>query len=195
MHVLVACEFSGVVREAFIARGHDAWSCDLMPALWLGDPSGRHVTGDVRPLLRRRWDLVIAHPPCTYLTSSGVQFLNRPGRRDKMRKGVEFFRRCLDANSPRVCVENPLMCGEALRLLGVKPSQTVHPWQFGHGEKKTTCLWLRGLPNLAPTNMVDGREERNRNIPSGRNRGRLRSITYAGIAAAMGEQWGAGAGD
>lgn len=191
MRVLVACEFSGVVREAFLERGHDAWSCDILPPLYLGDPSGRHLMQDVRPLLRKRWDLVIAHPPCTYLTNSGVQFLGRSGRRAAMGRGARFFLECLAANAPRVCVENPVPHGEARALIG-RYTQTVQPYQFGHSVKKITGLWLKGLPPLVPTKVVANPRTCRSPTEGGPSpeRKRQRSITYSGIAAAMADQWG-----
>ncbi len=194
MRVLVACEFSGIVRNAFLLRGHDAISCDLEPG-WR-KPYDRHVVGDVRPLLRQRWDLVIAHPPCTYLCHSGIRWLNDGGRRKKRLKGCEFFLECLDANSPKVCVENPVMLGGCLDLIGERPTQTVQPYEFGHCETKRTCLWLRGLPKLNPTTNLKGKTA---DLPKsvsqrmwwgGSRSSRTRSITYYGIARAMAEQWG-----
>lgn len=190
MRVLVACEFSGVVRNAFLERGHDAYSCDLYPS---SGHRGRHRRQDVRPLLREEWDLVIAHPPCTYLCLANTSvFPRQPWRLDRVKPAAEFFMACLDANSPRVCVENPRMHRAAMELVGARYSQIIHPWQFGHGEKKETALWLKGLPRLLPTKIVDGREERVRRIARSPSRGRLRSITYHGIAQAMAEQWGSG---
>lgn len=189
MRVLVACEFSGIMREAFLRRGHDAYSCDFRFSAFYR--SSRHVVGDVRPLLRQPWDLVIAHPPCTYLCNSGVRWLNeRPGRRDKMKKAAAFFMECLNANAPRVCVENPIQHGEAKALIGQAYSQVIQPWQFGHGETKATCLWLKGLPPLVPTDVVEGREQRVFKMGPGGARGMLRSLTFHGIAKAMAEQWG-----
>jgi hypothetical protein len=189
MRVLVACEWSGVLRDAFRRRGHEAYSCDLLDSAC---PPGLHFKRDVRPLLHEPWDLVIAHPPCTYLTNSGVQFIDRPGRRSNMRKGLSLFVACLAANAPRVCVENPLMCGEARRALGIKHSQIIQPYMFGHPEKKATCLWLIGLPPLVPTDpLPPPYSEANRNISeSNPNRSRDRSITYVRVANAMADQWG-----
>jgi hypothetical protein len=189
MKVLVACEWSGVVRDAFRRRGHEAYSCDLLDSAC---PAGLHFRCDVRPLLRKNWDLVIAHPPCTYLADSGARYLNRPGRRDKMYEGVKLFVACLLANAPRVCVENPRMCGEAARIIGVPHSQIVHPYMFGEPVKKATCLWLVGLPKLVPFDALDPREatESNRNMSPSPQRSRERSITYVRIARAMAEQWG-----
>ena len=187
MKVLVACEFSGVVRDAFIARGHDAISCDLLPS----DTPGPHVQGDVRPLLREPWDLVIAHPPCTYLCNSGVRWLHSDHARwEKLDEAAVFFRACLDANALHVAVENPVMHGHARERVGRGHSFSVHPWQFGHGETKRTCFWTRGLPSLVPTNVVSGREQRIHKMTPGPDRWKARSLTFTGIAEAMADQWG-----
>lgn len=190
MRVLVACEFGGRVRDAFLRAGHDAWSCDLRPSWSRAD---RHVRGDARPLLREPWDLVIAHPPCTYLTQSGVQFLGRRGRRERMAAACRFFNACLTANAPRVCVENPVMHGEARALVGAAHAQIVHPWQFGEADRKRTCLWLKNLPPLRPTCVLDPSTvpQANRNLSPSPRRWMLRSLTYWGVARAMAEQWGA----
>lgn len=148
MRVLVACEFSGAVRDAFIALGHDAMSCDLLPT----EAPGPHHEGDVRDVLGNSWDLMVAHPPCTYLTNSGVRWLHtKPGRWEQMREGAEFFRELLNAPIPRVAVENPIMHGYAREIVGRRADQIIHPWQFGHLESKATGLWLRGLPPLIST--------------------------------------------
>ena len=193
MRILIACEYSGIVRDAFIARGHDAVSCDLLPT----ESPGPHIEGDARPLLRERWDMVIAHPPCTFLANSGVRWLVNPGgadaerakflRRRDMEKAADFFRACLDANAPSVAVENPVIHGHA-RL--PKPSFTVQPWQFGHGECKRICFWTRGLPPLRPTKIVEGRAQRVANMAPGPHRQKERARFYPGIAAAMADQWG-----
>lgn len=189
MRVLVACEFSGRVRDAFLEMGHDAWSCDLQPS-WSRE--GRHVTGDVRPLLREPWDLVIAHPPCTYLTKLGAPHNARnPRRRERMGPAAEFFRRCLDSNAPRVCVENPVMLREATALVG-PPTQTIQPYWFGDHESKATCLWLKNLPPLRPTEVVRPVYQNNLRHSTGSRleKARRRSVTYWGVARAMAEQWG-----
>jgi len=187
MKVLVACEFSGVVRDAFSALGHDAWSCDLLPT----DSPGNHIRGDVIEFIGDGWDLMIAHPPCTYLSNSGVRWLyEQYGRWEKMREGAEFFKALLNAPIPRIAVENPVMHKYAVEVIGRRQDQTVQPWQFGHGETKRTCLWLKGLPHLVPTNVVDGREARVHMMPPSEDRWKLRSITYPGIAEAMASQWG-----
>lgn len=186
MTVLVACECSGIVRDAFIQAGHDAISCDLQDT----ERPGPHVVGDVRPMLRERWDLVIAHPPCTRICNSGVSWLEKRGLWQDMRDAVEFFRECLAANAPRVAVENPIPHGYAAELIGRRYSQIIHPWQFGHGETKATCLWLNGLPRLRPTAIVKGRVQRLHRLPPGPDRAKERSRTYQGIADAMAAQWG-----
>lgn len=186
MNVLVACECSGIVRDAFIAAGHNAMSCDLQET----ERPGPHIVGDVLPLLRERWDLVIAHPPCTRLCNSGVAWLEKRNLWNDMRQGAKFFMDCLNANAPRVCVENPIPHGYAMAIIREPYSQVIQPWMFGHGETKATCLWLRGLPTLRPTRIVDGKEQRLHRLPPGPERAKERSRTYPGIAAAMAEQWG-----
>lgn len=196
LRVLVACEFSGTVREAFLARGHDAWSCDLLPD---ERGSNRHIRGDVREILDARWDMVIvAHPPCTRLCNSGVRWLDEPppGRTraemwDELREGAELFSTLWNAPARHVAVENPVMHRHAKQLIRgyAPPAQSVQPWQFGHPETKRTCLWLRGLPALRPTNVVAGREPRVHRMPPSPTRWRERSRFFAGIAAAMAEQW------
>lgn len=194
MKVLIGCEFSGVVRRAFRARGHDAWSCDLLPA---DDDSPFHIQGNVLPLLSQGWDLGIMHPPCTYLCRSGWHWVNRPDcaipplkgepRRRAAKEAAEFFKKLLNAPIEKVAVENPRpICHVNLP----PPTQIIHPWQFGHGELKTTGLWLRGLRPLVPTNIVEGREARIHKMPPGEKRGKERSRFYPGIADAMAEQWG-----
>lgn len=196
MKVLVACEFSGVVRDAFLERGHDAMSCDLLPT----DRPGPHYQGDVRDVLGDGWDLMIAHPPCTYLTLSGVWLLHRdPDRWDRMREAASFFAELYNAPIPRVCVENPVMHRYAREAAGIpKATQYVQPWQFGHPETKMTGLWLRGLPKLRETNNVYDDmmrlppRERHRLalLPPSPDRWKIRSTTFPGIAAAMADQWG-----
>lgn len=203
MRVLVACEFSGTVREAFRALGHDAWSCDLLPA---EDGSPFHWRGDVLELLENTrsdpefwppFDLMVAHPPCTYLAVSGLHWnKRRPERAAKTAEAYEFFMALWNAAVPRVCMENPIGC---MSRLWRKPDQIVQPWQFGHDASKATCLWPRGLPLLRPTNVLEGgRKARRANqtasgqnrLPPSPDRWKLRSITYPGIAAAMAGQWG-----
>jgi len=198
MRVLVACEYSGTVRDAFIARGHDAMSCDLLPT----DTPGPHYQGDVLDVLGDGWDLMIAHPPCTYLTNSGVVWLHRDsGRWAHLDEAAAFFRLLLEADIPKICVENPIMhkYGKE-RIGGVKQSQVVQPWMFGHLEQKATCLWLKQLPNLVPTDNVRSdmlklptrERQRLHYLPPSKDRWKLRSTTYQGIADAMAEQWGGG---
>lgn len=189
MRVLVACEFSNRVRDAFLRRGHDAYSCDLQRADHPNPNWRRHIRGGVRPLLRERWDLVIAHPPCTYLCNSGVRWIHeRDGRLELVKEGAAFFLECLNTNAPRVCVENPTMHKYAWQYIKQEPTQAIHPWQFGEPESKRTCLWLRGLPSLIPTRIVGGRLNRNGQIVRvGSNN---RSRTYQGVANAMVAQWG-----
>ncbi len=193
MRVLVACEFSGIVRNAFLKLGHDAYSCDIRYDWSETAGRHRHTRGDVRPLLRRPWDLVIAHPPCTYLCNSGVRWLFNDGSRitqrwEYMEAACIFFKQCLNANAPMVCVENPIMHCYASTAIGVRYTQIIHPWQYGHGETKATCLWLKGLPRLRPTEIVPGRCPRIHTM-STRNRSKERSVTYGGIALAMATQW------
>lgn len=182
MRVLVACEFSGVVRRAFRMRGHDAWSCDLLPA---DDKSPYHLQCDVLTILDQKWDLMIAHPPCTYLCVSGAHLFKH--RRHEQNDALRFVRKLLDAPIPKICLENPIgIISTRFR----KHTQVIHPWQFGHGETKTTCLWLKGLKTLKPTNIVSGRQQRLYNLAPSKNRWKIRSTTFTGIAEAMAEQWG-----
>jgi hypothetical protein len=195
MRVLVACEYSGRVRDAFIAKGHDAMSCDLLPT----DVVGPHHQGDVFDLDLTQFDLMVAHPPCTYLTNAGVTWLHRdPSRWAKLDDGAAFFKRLLEVPIPRICVENPIMHKYAKeRIGGVKQTQVVQPWMFGHMEQKATCLWLKGLPPLTPTNNVkeammalpDNQRQRLHYLPPGPDRWKLRSTTYQGVADAMAAQW------
>lgn len=187
MRVLVACEYSGVVREAFRARGHEAWSCDLLPA---DDGNQYHHQGDALPLLCEDWDLLIAHPPCTRLCNSGVRWLHERDLWDDMREGANLFLDFLNAPIPRIAVENPVMHKHAREIIGRGPDFTIQPWQFGHGEVKRTCFWTKGLPPLQPTNIVEGRAPRVHHASPGKDRWKERSTTLPGIAAAMAEQWG-----
>lgn len=201
MRVLVACEFSGKVRDAFIKAGHDAWSCDLLPGE--GEFTHKHLWGDVLELFKgepfRKWDLMIAHPPCTYLSNSGVCWLHKqPERWDKMREGAEFFKKLLNAPIPLIAVENPIMHKYAKEIIGMEQTQVIQPYMFGHTERKATCLWLKGLPPLVPTNNVKeemeklpkNQAQRLHYLPPSKDRWKLRSTTYDGIANAMAEQWG-----
>ena len=195
--ILIACEFSGTVRDAFRARGHDAKSCDLLP-----DEAGsnHHIRGDVRDILHDGWDmLIVAHPPCTRLCNSGVRWLSTPppGRERaelwrELDEGAALFSTLWNAPIPRIAVENPVMHRHAKeRIVGYRdPAQSVQPWQFGHGETKRTCLWLKDLPPLIPTDVVSGREQRVHRMPPGPDRWRERSRFFPGIAAAMADQWG-----
>ncbi len=183
MRVLVACEFSGVVRRAFRNRGHDAWSCDLLPAEDGG--SAYHYSGDVRDILHDRWDLMIAHPPCTHLSVSGARWFK--DKQEEQAEALDFVRALMEAPIPRIAIENPIsIISSRIR----KPDQIIQPWQFGHGETKATCLWLKNLPKLVPTNIVEGREARVHRMPPGPDRWKERSRTFEGIAAAMADQWG-----
>ena len=181
MKVLVACEFSGVVRDAFLAGGHDAMSCDLLPS----EVPGPHHQGNVLDILGDGWDLMIAHPPCTHLAVSGARWFK--DKQYEQAAALEFVRDLLAAPIPMIALENPIsVISTKIR----KPDQIIHPWQFGHGETKKTCLWLKGLPLLEPTDIVDGREPRVHRMPPGPDRWKRRSKTFPGIAAAMAEQWG-----
>ena len=195
MKVLVACEYSGAVRDAFIAAGHDAMSCDLLPT----DSPGPHYQGDVFDIISDGWDLMVAHPPCTYLTNAGVSWLYRKeGRWEQMREGAEFFRKLLEAPIPKIAVENPIMHKYAKEIIGSGQSQVVQPWMFGHTEQKGTGLWLKNLPLLQPTHNVKdemmqlpvAERQRIHYLPPSPDRWKLRSTTYRGIAQAMASQWG-----
>ena len=185
----MACEYSNRVRDAFLAQGCDAYSCDLRNALCPNKSWKRHIVADVRPLLLQRWDLVIAHPPCTYLANSGSRYLyEKPGRWQKMLEGVQFFNLCLTANAKRVVVENPIMHKYGRELISWPYTQIIQPWQFGDNESKATCLWIKGLPELKPTH------SRPQRVLQSIHQGTLirkqdRSITFQGIADAMAAQW------
>ena len=183
MIVLVACEYSGIVRNAFIAAGHDAMSCDLLPT----EQAGPHYQGDVRDALCGQWDLMIAHPPCTHLAVSGARHFPAKVADGRQQAALDFVRLLMAAPIPMIAVENPIsIISSKIR----KPDQILQPWQFGHGETKATCLWLKNLPRLIPTQIVSGREQRVHKMPPGPDRWRERSRTYPGIAAAMAAQWG-----
>jgi len=196
MRVLVACEYSGRVRDAFIARGHDALSCDLLPT----DTPGPHYIGNVQDILADHWDMMIAHPPCTYLCSSGLHWnTRRPGRAQLTEDALEFVRMLMDAPIARIAIENPTGC-ISTRIR--KPDQAIHPYQYGHDASKKTCLWIKNLPLLRPTQyveprIVDGKNRWANQTDSGQNRltpspdrWKIRSETYKGIARAMASQWG-----
>jgi len=181
VRVLVACEFSGVVRDAFIHIGHDAVSCDLLPT----ESDGPHYRGDVMDILGDGWDLMVAHPPCTHLASSGARWFK--GKGAEQAAALDFVRALMAAPIPRIAIENPIgVISTRVR----KPDQIIQPWQFGHGETKATCLWLKNLPLLVPTQVVSGRDDRIHRLPQTKDRWKLRSLTYSGIAAAMAGQWG-----
>jgi hypothetical protein len=184
MKVLIACEYSGVVRDAFIAQGHDAMSCDLLPT----DVDGPHYQGDVRDVIDYPWDLMIAHPPCTDLSVSGARHFAEKKKDGRQQASASFFMWLVRQEQiPRIAIENPVCIMSSLYR---KPDQIIQPWMFGHGETKATCLWLKGLPLLVPTNIVDGRDDRIHKMPPSADRWKLRSTTYLGIASAMAEQWG-----
>jgi hypothetical protein len=180
--LLLACEESGVVRDAFIKKGHDAMSCDLLPTR----RPGPHYQGDVRDILDDDWDGIIAFPPCTDLAVSGARWFKEKRADGRQQRSIEFF--MLFANHPckKKSIEQPI---GIMSTLWRKPDQIIQPWQFGHGETKATCLWLEGFPLLKPTNIVSGREARIHKMPPSKDRGKLRSITYQGIADAMATQW------
>jgi hypothetical protein len=182
MRVLVACEFSGIVRDAFRKRGHDAWSCDILDT----ERPGPHIKDDVLRHLEDGWDMMIAHPPCTHLAVSGARWF-----KDKIHEqnaAVAFFIALADANIPKRCIENPISIMSSVYR---KPDQIIQPWMFGHGETKATCLWLVNLPKLVATNVVNGREDRIHRMAPAPDRWRERSRTYQGIADAMATQWSA----
>lgn len=185
--ILIACEFSGRVRDSFSAKGWDAWSCDFHPT----ETPGNHHQGDVREILDQHWDMLIAHPDCTYITNSGVRWLDRDiDRWKKMWEACEFFRLFLNHPCPLKCVENPIPHKYAARWIGQTYTQMIQPWQFGEPYTKATCLWLTGLPKLKPTNIVSERKPACWLESPGPERAKNRSRTYPGIAAAMAEQWG-----
>lgn len=180
MRALVACEYSGRVRDALRRRGVDAMSCDLLPT----EVQGPHYQGDVRDVLYDGWDLLIAHPPCTHLAVSGARWFKH--KQKEQAEALDFVRLLLNAPIPRIALEQPISI-VASRI--APTSQVIHPWQFGHGERKTTCLWLINLPHLVPTNIVEGREERVHRMAPGPDRWKERSRTFQGVADAMAEQW------
>lgn len=180
MDILIACEYSGIVRTAFDALGHNAWSCDLLPT----EIPGQHYQGDVRDMLEKKWDLMIAHPPCTHLAVSGARYFYR--KQAEQAEALEFVLLLMNAPIKHIAIENPIsIISTRIR----KPEQIIQPWQFGHGETKATCLWLKGLPKLKPTDIVEGREQRVHKMPPSPDRWKERSRTFKGIAKAMAEQW------
>ena len=183
MKVLIACEYSGRVRDAFIALGHDAMSCDLLPT----DAPGPHYQGDVFDVVDYPWDLMIAHPPCTDLSVSGARHFAAKKLDGRQQASVSFFMKIAKLDIPKMAIENPVCIMSSLYR---KPDQIIQPWQHGHGETKSTCLWLKGLNILAPTDIVEGRSDRIHKLPPGPDRWKIRSTTYQGIADAMAMQWG-----
>lgn len=189
MKILVACEFSGVVREEFKNKGHDAWSCDIEPTI----KEGNHIQGDVIEILNEGWDLMIAHPPCTYISNMSNCRIKEPGRVELRKSGFEFFMKLVNAPIPLIAIENPRGLPEREYR---KPDQIIQPYYFGHDASKATCLWLKGLPKLIPTDIVepyrkwDGKRWRTWVDTCKSHTGKFRSITFTGIAKAMAEQWG-----
>lgn len=182
MKVLIACEYSGAVRDAFRDRGHDAMSCDLLPT----DKPGPHHEGDVTDIINDGWDMLIAFPPCTHLAVSGARWFPEKRADGRQQAALDFVRLLMDAPINKIAIENPVsVISSHIR----KPDQTIQPWQFGHGETKRTCLWLKNLPKLQPTDIVDGREQRVWKMPPSPDRWKERSKTFAGIANAMADQW------
>lgn len=180
MRVLIACEFSGTVRDAFLAKGCAAYSCDILPT----ETPGPHFQCDVREILNSGWDLMIAHPPCTHLAVSGARWFHM--KQTEQQEALHFVRTLLNAPIERIALENPIsIISSTIR----KPDQIIQPWQYGHGETKATCLWLKNLPKLQPTEIVTGREQRIHRMAPSPDRWKQRSKTYAGIAKAMAEQW------
>jgi len=178
--VLVACEYSGSVRDAFASLGWDAWSCDLLPS----ETPGNHHQGDVRDMLGHGWDIMVAHPPCTHLSASGARWFR--GKVREQAEALDFVRYLMASPIPRIALETPIgVISSKIR----KPDQIIQPWQHGHGETKATCLWLKNLPLLAPSNIVSGREQRIWKMPGGRQQWKNRSRTFSGIAEAMANQW------
>ena len=181
MKVLVACEYSGTVRDAFLSLGIEAMSCDLLPT----DKEGPHYQGNVLDILDQGWSHMISHPPCTHLAVSGARWFK--DKQQEQKDALEFVQQLMDAPIPHIAIENPIsVISTKIR----KPDQIIQPWMFGHGETKATCLWLKNLPKLQPTDIVDGREQRIHNLPPSKDRWKIRSTTYTGIAKAMAGQWG-----
>lgn len=184
MRCLIGCEYSGRVRQAFRDLGHDAWSCDLLDS---EDDSPYHMKGDLLTLLNHGWDLAIFHPPCTHLSVSGARHFAAKRADGRQQEAIAFFLALARAPIPRIAIENPVCI---MSTVWRKPDQTLQPWQYGHGETKATCLWLKNLPPLVPTNIVEGREARVHRMPPGPDRWKERSRTFTGVAQAMAEQWG-----
>ena len=192
MKVLVACEYSGIVREAFILKGHDAWSCDLLPT---DQPSDKHIQGDVLEIINDKWDLIIAHPPCTHLSVSGAARWAEKVADGRQQAAIKFVEDIWNANCPFIAIENPVGALSTRSKLG-KASQYIQPFEFGHAEQKKTGLWLKGLPKLIPTdvidvsNLPDNQRQRLHYLPPSKDRWKIRSTTFQGIADAMADQWG-----
>lgn len=184
MKILIACEESQVVTKKFRRLGHDAFSCDIVPCS--GGRPEWHIMADVRKVLGWGWDIILAFPPCTHLAVSGARHFREKRKDGRQQSAIDFFMLFANSECPRVGIENPI---SIMSTAWRKPDQIIQPWMFGHGETKATCLWLKGLPLLKPTNIVEGRENRIHRMPPSKDRGRLRSITYQGIAEAMAEQW------
>jgi site-specific DNA-cytosine methylase len=181
MKILIACEFSGTVRDAFAIYGHEVMSCDLLET----DKPGAHYQGNVMDIINDGWDMMIAHPPCTHLAVSGARWFKE--KQTEQAAALDFVRELMAANIDRICIENPIsIISSNIR----RPDQIIQPWMFGHGETKATCLWLKNLPPLIPTNIVEGREAKVHKMPPSADRWKLRSKTYDGIAKAMAQQWG-----
>ena len=184
MKVLVACEYSGIVRDAFTSKGHDAWSCDILPT----ESPGNHFQGDILEHLNKGWDLMIAHPPCTHLAVSGARWFTEGRKPWSLQiEALDFVRKLLAAPINKIALENPV---SVISTKIKKPTQIIQPYQFGHAERKSICLWLKNLPKLNPTKVVSGREQRIWKMPPSKNRSKLRSLFYTGIAKAMADQWG-----
>lgn len=184
MRVIVACEYSGRVREAFRKLGHDAWSCDILES---EDDSEFHIQTSIEDVINDGWDLMVAHPPCTHLAVSGARHFKVKQESGVQQEALDFVRLLIEADIPKIALENPIsIISSKIR----KPDQIIQPWQFGHRETKATCLWLKGLPKLVPTNIVEGREQRIHKMPPSPTRWKERSRTYQGIADAMAQQWG-----
>ena len=182
MKILIACEYSGIVRDAFVAQGHDAVSCDILPT----ENPGPHYKGDVFDILNDGWDMMIAFPPCTHLAASGARWFEQKRKDGRQKQAIEFFMSLVNAPINKIAIENPVgIMSSTYR----KPDQIIQPWQFGHGETKATCLWIKNLPRLRPTDIVEGREQRIWKMPLSADRAKERSRTYPGIAQAMADQW------
>ena len=186
MKILIACEYSGIVRDAFrfLLNGHDAWSCDIVKS---ERSNNYHIQGDVTNVLGMSWDMIIAFPPCTHLAASGARWFKDKIADGRQKAGVDFFMQFANHPCQKIAIENPI---GIMSTRYRKPDQIIQPWQFGHGETKATCLWLKGLPKLKPTNIVEGRENKIWRMPPSKDRAKKRSLTYQGIADAMAQRWG-----